>query len=131
MHSINSTKGETMTESKRPLDVAVAFTEAWTSHDMDRAAKYVGEDVVFDGPMGHAEGVQGDMEGLTGLSKEVEDFRLIAAYGDDEQALLMYDLITRSYGTLTCAKHLAMRDGKIRRDLLTFDSDKIRSAKAA
>jgi hypothetical protein len=31
-----------MTESKRPLDVAVAFTEAWTSHDMDRAAKYVG-----------------------------------------------------------------------------------------
>ena len=32
----------------------------------------------------------------------------------------MYDLITRSYGTLTCAKHL-----------LTFDSDKIRSAKAA
>jgi hypothetical protein len=43
----------------------------------------------------------------------------------------MYDLITRSYGTLTCAKHLLVRDGKIRRDLLTFDSDKIRSAKAA
>ena len=29
------------------------------------------------------------------------------------------------------AKHLLVRDGKIRRDLLTFDSDKIRSAKAA
>jgi SnoaL-like protein len=114
-----------MTESKRPLDVALASTEAWTSHDMDRAAKYVGEDVVLDGPMGHAQGVRGYMEGLTGLSKEVEDFRLIAAYGDDEQALLMYDLITRSYGTLTCAKHLVVRDGRIRRDLLTFDSDKI------
>ena len=120
-----------MTESRKPVDVATAFTEAWTSHDIDRASKYVGEDVVFDGPMGHAEGVKGYVEGLAGLSQEVKDFRLIAAFGDDEQALLMYDLITKSYGTLTCAKHLLVRDGKIRRDLLTFDSDKIRSAKAA
>ena len=120
-----------MTESKKPLDVAIAFTKAWTSQDMDRAAKYVGEDVVFDGPMGDAEGVKAYVEGLTGLSKEVKDFRMIAVFGDEEQALLMYDLITKSYGTLTCAKHLVVRDGKIRHDLLTFDSNKIRSAKAA
>jgi hypothetical protein len=119
-----------MTESKKPLDVAVAFTEAWTSHDMDRAAKYVGDDVVFDGPMGHVEGVKGYVEGLTRLSKEVKDFRMIAAFGDDKHALLMYDLITKSYGTLTCAKYLIVRDGKIRHDQLTFDSYKIRSAKA-
>jgi hypothetical protein len=129
MRPINSIKGGTMTESRKPVDVATAFTEAWTSHDLDCASKYVGEDVVFNGPMGHAEGVKGYV-GLAGLSQEVKDFRLIAAFGDDEQAVLMYDLITRSYGTLTCAKHLLVRDGKIRRDLLTFDSDKIRSAKA-
>jgi hypothetical protein len=41
-----------MTESKKPVDVATAFTEAWTSHDFERAAIFVGKDVVFDGPMG-------------------------------------------------------------------------------
>jgi hypothetical protein len=127
MHSINSTKEGTMTESKKPVDVATAFAEAWTSHDLERAAKFVGEDVVFDGPMGHAEGIKSYMEGLAGLSKEVKDSRLIAVFGDDEEALLMYDLITGSYGT-----HLVVRDGKkIRRDLLTFDSDKFRRAKGA
>ena len=121
-----------MTESKKPVDVATAFAEAWTSHDLERAAKFVGEDVVFDGPMGHAEGIKSYMEGLAGLSKEVKDSRLIAVFGDDEEALLMYDLITGSYGTLTCRKHLVVRDGKkIRRDLLTFDSDKFRRAKGA
>jgi hypothetical protein len=56
---------------------------------------------------------------------------VIAAFGDNEQALLMYDLATRSAGTLTCAKHLTIRDGKIRRDRLTFDTHQIRKAKAA
>ena len=120
-----------MEESKKPLDVATAFTEAWTSHDMERAAKYIGEDVVFDGPMGHTDGAKAYIEGLTGLSKEVIGFRMIAGFGDEGQALVMYALITKSYGTLTCAKRLMVRDGKIRHDLLTFDSDKIRNAKAA
>ena len=120
-----------MTESKKPVDVATAFTEAWTGHDMDRAAKYVAADVVFDGPMGHVTGVEDYVESLTRLGKEVKDFRMIAAFGDEEQALVMYDLITKSYGTLRCAKLFEVRDGKIYGDKLTFDSDKIRSAKAA
>jgi hypothetical protein len=120
-----------MVEQMKPVDVATAFTEAWTSHDMDRATKYVGEDVIFDGPMGHTTGLKAYVEGLTGLSKEVKDFRMIAAFGDDEQALVMYDLITKSYGTLTCAKRLIVKDGKIHDDKLTFDSNKIRSTKAA
>jgi hypothetical protein len=120
-----------MNESKKPLDIAIAFTEAWTSHDMDRAARYVGEDVVFDGPMQQSTGAKAYVDGLNGLSKEVKELRMISAFGDEEQALLMYDLITKSYGTLTCAKHLVVRDGKILHDRLTFDSNKIRSAKAA
>ena len=38
----------------------------------------------------------------------------------------MYDLQTGPWGPLTCAKHLRVRDGKITRDQLTFDSFKIR-----
>ena len=120
-----------MTDKTKPVDIAIAFTEAWTGHHLAAAAEFVAEDVVFDGPMQQSAGSGPYLKGLTGLARSVEGFRMIAAFGDDEQAVLMYDLITRPYGTLTCAKHFTIRDGKIHRDKLTFDSHLIRSAQAA
>lgn len=63
---------------------------------------------------------------LTDLGRNVAGFRMIAAFGDEEQALIMYDLLTGPYGVLMCAKHLIVRGGKIERDKLTFDSYLIR-----
>jgi hypothetical protein len=120
-----------MTDMTKPLDVAIAFTEAWTGHHMAAAAEFVAEDVTFDGPMQQSAGLGPYLKGLANLARSVEGFRMIAAYGDDETALLMYELITRPYGTLTCAKHLTIRDGKIHADRLTFDSHLIRTAQAA
>ncbi|MER8828814.1 nuclear transport factor 2 family protein [Mesorhizobium sp. M0938] len=112
-----------------PLDIAIAFTKAWTSHDLEKAATYVADDVVFDGPMQQSTGKDPYLKGLTKLSQDVSGVRLIAAFGDDSQALLMYDLLTDSSGALSCAKHLSTSDGKIRRDKLTFDTKQLGSAK--
>ncbi|MER8374130.1 nuclear transport factor 2 family protein [Mesorhizobium sp. M1338] len=112
-----------------PLDIATAFTKAWTSHDLEKAASFVADDVVFDGPMQQSTGKKSYLEGLTKLSHDVTGVRIIAAFGDDRQALLMYDLMTRSSGALSCAKHLTVRGGKIHSDKLTFDSKKLGSAK--
>ncbi|ESY70563.1 MULTISPECIES: nuclear transport factor 2 family protein [Mesorhizobium] len=112
-----------------PLDIATAFTTAWTSHDLEKAASYVAEDVVFDGPMQKSTGKEPYLKGLTKLSQDVTGVRMIAAFGDDRQALLMYDLMTKSSGALSCAKHLTVSDGKIHSDKLTFDSKKLGSAK--
>jgi hypothetical protein len=120
-----------MTTSPAPLDIAIAFTQAWTSHDLPKAATYVGDDVEFEGPLAQTQGSAAYLKGLTGLARDVTGFKMLAAYGDGDQALLMYDLTTRSYGKLTCAKLLTIRGGKIERDTLTFDSHLIRSAKAA
>lgn len=120
-----------MTKHKTPLDVAIAFTQAWTSQDMTKAANYVAEDVIFDGPLQQSTGADPYLKGLTKLARDVTGFQMIAAFGDDDEALIMYDLITSPYGTLTCAKHLTVRDGKIQHDKLTFDSHQIRTAKAA
>jgi hypothetical protein len=117
--------------TQRPLDIALAMTRAWTSHDLKTAATLVADDVVFEGPLAQTQGIDPYLKGLTGLSQTVKDFKLIAAFGDEQQALLMYDLITEPYGTLTCAKQLTVRDGKITRDKLTFDSHQIRAAKPA
>jgi limonene-1,2-epoxide hydrolase len=114
--------------AKTAVEIVRAFTEAWTSKDLDTAGTYVADDAVFDGPLGHTEGKQDYLNGLKGLtaSTGLTGANILAAYGDNDQAIIMYELLTSNYGTLTCAKLFTLRDGKIVRDLLTFDSYPIR-----
>ncbi len=112
-----------------PLDVAQAFTQAWTRRDLAAAAEFVAEDVVFDGPLQQSTGKQPYMNGLTRLSSEITGMMPIAAFGDADKALLMYDLSTAHHGVLTCAKCLTVdAQGRIIRDRLVFDSHRMRQA---
>ncbi len=112
--------------------IARAFTEAWTSGDMETAARYVADDVVFDGPLGHTDGKPAYLEGLTRIGEAValRGVSVLAAYGEDTQALIMYDLLSDRFGPMTCAKLFTVHDGKIVRDRLTFDSYAIRTAQS-
>lgn len=112
-----------------PLEVALAFTHAWTGHDLHQASAFVGEGVIFDGPLQQSVGREPYLEGLAKLSEAVNGFELIAALGDDEKALLMYRLHTQPFGTLTCAKCLEVLDGKIVKDTLAFDSFPVRNSR--
>jgi hypothetical protein len=82
---------ETIVAERTTVDIARAFTEAWTSQDMAAAGNYVGEDVVFDGPLGHTDGKAQYLEGLSGLIRAlgVTGVRILAAFGDETQALLI------------------------------------------
>jgi len=119
-----------MNQNATPAAIARAFTEAWTSHDMDTAARYLADDVVFDGPMNHTTGKQAYVEGLGRFASVVTGVRIIAALGDDTQALILYDLATAG-GTQTYAEHLTFRDGKIATDRLIFDTYPARAAQAS
>jgi SnoaL-like domain len=108
-----------MTEQSTPVAIARAFTEAWSSHDMDTAASYLADGVTFDGPTGHSTGKTAYLQGLSGFAQRVSGMKMLAALGDDTQALIMYEVATPA-GTTTCAEHLTFRGGKIQTDRLTF-----------
>lgn len=120
-----------MTEQLTTATLARAFTQAWASHDMDTAAGYLAEDVTFDGPVGHSVGKQAYVEGLSKFAQLVTGVKILAALGDDSQALIMYELATPKFGTLTSAELLTFHNGKIAADKLTFDTFPIRGAGAA
>ena len=117
-----------MPEEFTPSAIACAFTVAWTSHDLTTAGAYVADDVIFDGPLGHRDGKQAYMESLNTLAQMVTGLKIVAAFGDATQALIMYELITDQFGVLTCAKLFSIRDGKIQTDRLTFDSFPMRKS---
>lgn len=117
-----------MTQQQTPLAVAVAFTTAWTSHDLDTAASYLADDVLFDGPRNHTSGAEAYMQALTPFARAVTGMKVLAAFGDDQQALIMYEVTTDPYGPLVSAELLTVTDGKIHADKLTFDTYPVRQA---
>jgi hypothetical protein len=58
-------------EHSTPLAIALAFTEAWTRHDLTTAAGYLAEDVVFDGPLNHSTTAKAYLEGLAAFAQHV------------------------------------------------------------
>jgi hypothetical protein len=120
-----------MAEHPTPLAIGLAFTEAWTSHDLATAAGYVAADVVFDGPLAHLTGFEAYMDGLARFARAVTGLHVIAALGDDDQSLIMYEVTTGPFGTLRCAECFTVKDGKIQTDTLTFDTFAFRKAAGA
>ena len=114
-----------------PVDVLVAFTQAWTSHNMTAAASYIAEDVVYEGPVNHLTGAGAYLQALDRFAQAVTDLDIVAAFGDDEQAVIMYQVSTSPFGTLTCGERVTVRNGKIETDLLAFDTFAIRTAQSA
>jgi hypothetical protein len=86
---------------------------------MDAAAGYLADDVVFDGPASHSTGKPAYLAGLSAFAQSVTGMTMLAALGDDTQALIMYEMTTPD-GTLICAEHHTFRDGKLQTDRLTF-----------
>lgn len=119
-----------MTANRSPLDVAVAFIEAWARHDMATVAGYAADDISDEGPLAQVSGITAYLDAVGGFAELVTGMTLIAAFGDDRQAVIMYDMTTGPFGTLRAAEQLVISDGKIKTSKLVFDTHEVRKAQA-
>lgn len=111
-----------MTHEQSPaLQVALAYYDAWTSKDLERAMRYIDDEIVCDAPAGRIEGAAAYREFMgpfVGIMKHAD---LWAAFGDEETAVLMYDTETLPVASAPGAECLTVHDGKITRSRFIFD----------
>jgi ketosteroid isomerase-like protein len=112
-----------------PADIAVAYIEAFGKGDMSAIAGFLADDVVFESPTVQLTGAA-VLEAVGQFAQVVTGVDIIAAYGDDEQALVMYDMHTGPFGTIRVGELLAVRDGRITADRLAFDTHAIQASGA-
>jgi hypothetical protein len=79
--------------------LARAHLEAWSNHDLDKARDNLAPDVQFFSPAAHLVGVDEYMDGPRGLAQFAKQvvpgsLKVIAAMGDERNALLMYQVDT-------------------------------------
>ncbi len=80
----------TATNTGAALDIALAYHEAWTSHDLDTAMAYVAEDITCVAPGATITGVDAYRQFLGGFTAKLTGVETTAAYGDETTAVLFY-----------------------------------------
>jgi hypothetical protein len=121
-----------MTEQPSPaLQVALAYHQAWTSHDLDRAMRYIAEDIVCDAPAGRIQGAEAYRAFMAPFVQILTGSRMIAAFGDEETALVMYDTRTVPVERAPGAECVTVKDGKIIHSWFVFDRAPFEAARKA
>jgi limonene-1,2-epoxide hydrolase len=108
-------------DPSQALSVALAYYHAWTGRDVDRAMTHVADDVVCDSPLGRIEGVEGLRAFMAPFAEMLKSSDLIAAFGDDQTAVLIYNPHTTLVEDAPSGECFTVRDGRIVHILLVFD----------
>jgi ketosteroid isomerase-like protein len=121
-----------MNNAKSPaLQVALAYYEAWTSKDLDRAMSYISEDIVCEAPAGRVEGAEAYRGFMGPFVQILKGSNMIAAFGDERTALVMYDTETVPVKSAPGAECVTVQDGKIVHSRFVFDREPFEAARRA
>lgn len=107
--------------SSKALDTALAYHKAWTSHDFEQAMTYIAEDIVCDAPAGRIEGAEAFGGFMGPFVQILTSSNLLAAFGDDETALLMYEAETIPVKEAPGAECVRVTGGRITHMRIVFD----------
>lgn len=111
-----------MTDTTSPaLRTALAYHQAWTSHDLDKAMSYIADDIICDTPAGRLEGATAYRAFMGPFAQIVTGSEMLAAFGDEETALIMYDTQTVPVKSAPGAECVTVKDGKITYNRFVFD----------
>ena len=118
-----------MTEKSPALQIALAYHEAWINKNLDRAMSYIAEDIVCDAPAGRIEGAEAYRAFMEPFVQNLRGAAMIAAFGDDETALVMYDTTTVPVPSAPGAECVTVKEGKIIYSRLIFDRTPFQAAR--
>lgn len=120
------------TDGAPALEVALEYHRAWTRGEgFDPALVHVADDIVCDTPGGRIEGVAAFREFMGPFAASLSGATLLACYGDDSHAMVMYDAHTALVSSAPGAEWVTVRDGRIVHLRIIFDRLPFAEARAA
>ena len=103
------------------LEVALAWYHARNNHDIDKDMSTVADGIVVDAPGVHLEGRKAFRDFEESFLPMITGATLTAAFGDDQTALLMYDIATVPVPSNYAAACATVTGGKIAALRIVFD----------
>ena len=117
--------------SSPALEIALAYYDAWTNKDLDRAMSYIANDIVCEAPAGRIDGANAYRAFVAPFVQTLRSSNMIASFGDQHTALVMYDTETVPVRRAPGAECVTVRDGKIIHSHFIFDRAPFEAARRA
>lgn len=113
------------------VKVALAYHRAWTGQDFEQAMTYIDPHIICDAPAGRLEGADAFRAFMGPFAGIATSSKLIAAFGDAGQAVVMYDTATRAVPDAPGAEYLTVTGGRITYLRIIFDRLPFENARRA
>ncbi len=111
------------------LRTALAYYQAWTGKDLDRAMSYIADGIVCDAPAGQLNGAAAYRDFMAPFVQSLREATLIAAFGDEHTAVVVYDTATVPVPSAPGAECVTVADGKITYSRFIFDRAPFQAAR--
>lgn len=108
-------------ETTSAMDTAVSYYRAWTSGDIDGAMSLVADGVTCHAPPGTLTGMPALQAFMGPFAASLTRSELLAAYGSDDEALIMYDTANPAVASAPGAEFYRLEDGRIVEIRIIFD----------
>lgn len=103
------------------LQTALAYHRAWTSGDFELAMTHIAPDIECQAPSGRLRGAEAFRAFMGPFVRILLRSELVAAFGDERTAVLIYDTDTVPVTDAPGAECLTVADGKITHMRIVFD----------
>jgi len=121
-----------MAESKnKALEIARTYFKAMASKDVPTIMSVTANNVVCNSPIGQLEGAPAFRGFQEGFARMIKKLTLIAAFGDDKNAIIIYDANTHPVPSAIVAELLLIKNGKIASTRVIYDATPFASFMAA
>ncbi|CDM62366.1 nuclear transport factor 2 family protein [Rhizobium favelukesii] len=102
--------------------IACTYIEAIASRDLETILKVSAQDVVCTSPMGKLTGAQAFRGFHEGFARMIKSVNILAVYGDDDQAVIIYEADTHPVPRAVTVELITVNGGKIASTDVIYDS---------
>jgi hypothetical protein len=106
----------------RATAIACTYVEAIASKDIDTILEVSAEDVICTSPIGKLSGTQAFRRFHEGFARMIKSVNILAVYGDDNQAVVVYEAETHPVPHAVTVELITISGGKIASTDVIYDS---------
>ena len=109
-------------QSNKALHIAKTYVEAIANKDVEKIMSVATDGIICRSPIGQTRGAESFRAFHDGFAKMIKKLTVIAAFGDDKEAVVMYNAETHPVPSAIIAEHLIIQNGKIASTEVIYDA---------
>lgn len=111
-----------ISSTPQALQIARIYVEAMARKDVDTMMSIAADDVVCTSPLGELTGSERFRGFQDGFARMIKSLTVLGVYGDDDQAVVVYEVETHPVPRSRVAEFIKVRNGKLASTDVIYDA---------